>query len=57
MFNNSPDILTFNECRKLLKVGRNTLYDLIHNDDISAFKIGTRWKIPKESVIKYVMQK
>ena len=54
MFERIPDILTFKECQKLLKIGKNTLLDLIHTDQIEAFKIGTRWKIPKASVVKYI---
>lgn len=49
MFEKIPDIMTFKECQKLLKVGKNTLLNLI-----DAFKIGNRWKITKESIIDYV---
>lgn len=57
MFEKTPDILTFKECQKLLKVGKNTLLDLLHNEEIEAFKIGNRWKIPKDSVIDYLKYK
>lgn len=45
MFEKTPDIMTFKECRQLLKVGKNTLLYLIHSGQIYAFKIGNRWKI------------
>lgn len=54
MFKNVPDIMTFNECKELLKVGKNTLLDLIHNGYLEAFKIGNRWKITKDAVIEYL---
>lgn len=54
MFKNIPDIMTFKECQKLLKVGKNTMLSLLHSGSIEAFKIGTRWKIPKEAVIDYL---
>ena len=54
MFEHAPDILTFNECRKLLKIGKNTLLDLLHDGKIEAFRIGNRWKIPKIAVISYI---
>ncbi len=54
MFENVPDILTFKECQHLLKVGKNTLLDLLHNGEIDGFRIGRRWKIPKNSVIEYI---
>lgn len=54
MLEQTPDILTFQECQELLKVGKNTLLDLLHNNDIEAFKIGSRWKIPKVAVLEYI---
>lgn len=50
----APEIMTFKECRNLLKVGKNTLLNLLHNDEIHAFRIGNRWKIPKKSVMDYI---
>ena len=52
MLKNAPDIMTFKECQNVLKVGKNTLLDLIHSRRIDAFKIGNRWKIPRESVME-----
>ena len=49
-----PDILTFTECRQLLKVGKNTLLGLLHDGEIEAFRIGNRWKIPKTAVLEYI---
>ncbi len=54
MFRNIPDIMTFNECKDFLKVGKNTLLDLLHSGQIDAFKIGSRWKITKDAVIEYL---
>jgi excisionase family DNA binding protein len=49
-----PEIMTFKECQQFLKIGKNTLLDLIHNREIDAFKIGNRWKIPNESVVEFI---
>ncbi|OUO28374.1 helix-turn-helix domain-containing protein [Flavonifractor sp. An306] len=54
MFDRVPEIMTFNECKSLLKIGKNTLLDLLHNGEIEAFRIGNRWKIPKKSVLDYI---
>ena len=54
MYNNIPEIMTFKECCQLLKVGKNTMLDLIHNGEISAFKIGSRWKIRKEDLVEFI---
>lgn len=57
MFEKIPDIMTFKECQKLLKVGKNTLLDLIHSGEIDAFRIGNRWKITKDSIVDYLKYK
>lgn len=54
MFEHVPDIMTFKECQNVLKVGKNTLLDLIHDGKIEAFRIGNRWKIPKDAVLEYI---
>ena len=55
LFENIPDIMTFKECQNLLKIGKNSLLDILHNDEIyGAFKIGSRWKILKDGVIDFI---
>ena len=54
MYMNIPEIMTFNECKEILKIGKNTLLDLIHNGELDAFKVGNRWKITRESVEEFV---
>ena len=49
-----PEVMTFRECRSLLRVGKNTLLNLLHSGEIGAFRIGNRWKIPKNSVMEYI---
>ena len=51
------DIFTFRECQEYLKVGKNTLLTLLHTGCIDAFKIGTRWKIPRAAVLEYIKNK
>ena len=57
MYNNIPEIMTFRECQQLLKVGKNTMLDLLHTRQIDGFKIGNRWKITKESVIEFIVHR
>jgi excisionase family DNA binding protein len=56
MFEHIPDIMTFKECQNVLKIGKNSLLDLLHDGSIEAFKIGNRWKIPKEAVLNYILK-
>ena len=57
MYLDIPEIMTFKECKDVLKVGKNTLLDLIHNRELDAFKIGNRWKITRESVEEFIRQR
>ena len=54
MFDQIPEIMTLKECRHILKVGKNTMLDLLHEGRIEGFKVGNRWKIPKESVVEFI---
>ena len=54
MYEYIPEVMTFKECKGLLKVGKNTLLDLIHTGQIQAFKVGSRWKITKQAVIEFI---
>ena len=54
MYNNIPEIMTVKECCAILKVGKNTMLELLNNRIIDGFKIGNRWKIPKESVVEFI---
>ncbi len=57
MYLNIPEIMTFKECKEILKIGKNTLLDLIHNGELDAFKVGNRWKITRESVEEFIRQR
>ena len=54
MYENIPEIMTLRECQELLKIGKNTMLELIHSGELSAFRIGNRWKIPKEAVMEFI---
>ena len=50
------DILTFQELKKVLKIGRTKTYELLQNNSIKSIKIGTNYRIPKRCVIDYLYQ-
>ena len=54
MFENFPDILTFEETRSALRIGKNTLLQLLWNGEIDGFKIGRCWKIPRKALVQYI---
>ena len=57
LFPEYPDIVTVKELREMLGISRKLAYKLIDYGYIHAVKIGTTLKIPKISVINYVMEK
>jgi hypothetical protein len=57
MFPEYPDIVTAKDLREMLGISRKLAYKLIDYGYIHAVKIGTTLKIPKISVINYVMEK
>ena len=52
--NNEPIMLTVKEVSALLRIHRPKVYDLIHEGLIDGFKIGSDWRIRRESVEKIV---
>lgn len=54
MFENYPDILTIDDVKEALMIGRGKVYKLLNNNELSGFRIGDNWKISKEALINYV---
>ncbi|MEK4713567.1 helix-turn-helix domain-containing protein [Sporosarcina sp. FSL K6-5500] len=57
MFHDFDDILTIDELAELLKIGKNTAYRLINTGQIKSIRIGRTHRIPKKSVIEYIISK
>ncbi len=55
MFDEYPDILTVEEACEALRVGYNAMYELLNSGKLKAYKNGRVWRIPKESVKKYII--
>ena len=55
MFGDYPDILTTEDLRKALSIGKNQAYSLLKDGTIKSFKIGRVHKIPKRNLISYIM--
>ena len=49
-----PVIMTFSDCQKILRVGKNTFLDLLHSGKLEGFRIGNRWRITRDSLVEYV---
>ena len=53
----TKEILTREEVMEILKIGRSTFYKLLQTGQLKGFKEGNRYKVPVESVEKYVEMK
>ena len=54
IFSEYSDIVTVDEVMKMLRLGKNTVYKLLKDDEIMNVKVGARCVIPKQSVIEFV---
>lgn len=51
------EIMKFEEVMEYLNIGKSTLYKLLRSREITSFKIGKVWKIPRKSVEDYIKKK
>ncbi|MDD4599849.1 MAG: helix-turn-helix domain-containing protein [Negativicutes bacterium] len=56
MFEQYNDILTVDELCEALMIGKNAAYTLLSSGQLKAFRYNRVWKVPKQSVIEYIMQ-
>jgi len=53
MFNGYNDVVTVGELAKMLKVGRNTAYELVRCGAVRSVRVGRKYIIPKRSVVDF----
>ena len=51
-FEDYPDVLTVTEAAKLLRLGRNAMYDSIRRAEIPAIRVGRRLLVPKGALFR-----
>lgn len=54
MFEELPDVLSVQQVRQALGIGRTAVYRLLESHEIGCFMIGNAYKIPKVSLIEFV---
>ena len=55
MFEQAEDIVSIEEMCELLRIGKNTAYNLLISGKVKAFREGRVWKIPKLSLQEYIL--
>lgn len=51
---NYPEVLTPTEARAILKIGKNSIYQLIKNNKIKHIRVGKKILIPKQYLIEFL---
>ena len=54
IFSSYPDVVTPNDLQIMLGIGRNAVYDILKNGLIKTIRVGKKYIIPKENVIKFL---
>lgn len=54
MFKNYDDILTVDDLKEILKIGRNTAYSLVNDGIIRSIRVGKAYRIPKQFLMDYL---
>lgn len=54
LLNNYPDIMSVSQLAEALNIGKNSAYNLLHNNMIGFKKIGRKYLIPKSCVIDFI---
>lgn len=56
MFPQYLDIVNASQLQKMLGISRHLAYDLIREGRFAGFWIGNAYRVPKISVIRYIME-
>ena len=54
MRDNEQILISLDELCDRLNIGKNSAYKLLNSGKIKCFRIGRIWKIPKDSLDKYI---
>lgn len=57
MFELYDDIMTVEDVMNALKLGKNSVYELLNSGRLTGFKEGRIWKIPREQLAEYVLKR
>lgn len=54
MFSDYPDVVSISELQSMLRISRNTAYELVRSGKIRSVKIGRTYRIPRSAVEDYL---
>ena len=50
----NTSLMTIEDLCEALMVGKNAAYDLLKSGEVKSFRIGRKWKIPRDSLNEYI---
>jgi excisionase family DNA binding protein len=50
------EVLTVKEVSELLKIHQTTVYKMIRESRIPAFKIGSDWRFQKDQIVRWMIE-
>lgn len=53
-FKEYPDVLTPEQAKKILEVGKNKIYELLKNGKINNLRIGNQYRIPQKYLYDFL---
>ena len=56
-WDNLPDIILPEDAAAYLRVGRNTMYNLLRSGEIPSLRLGHQYRIPKKYLQEYLDRK
>lgn len=58
LFKDYPDVVNVNQLKEMLpNTGKNKIYKLLKSGEIYSKRVDKKYKIPKISIISYIMKK
>ena len=57
LFESFDDVVDIETFMEMLGIGRNKAYEILNSNEIKAFRVGRKWRIPRESVEEYIYKK
>lgn len=54
LFKEYPDVIDIDDLTKMLGIGKNKAYELIHTNAIQSIRVGRKHIIPKFRVIEFL---
>lgn len=56
LFSTYPDVVSIDEIQQMLRIGKNTVYELLKTEKLKSIKVGKKYVVPKKFVIDFLLE-